>query len=84
MLWCVLYGWSTAAPFAYHLSYCAGNDHDASFSLEDIQPAKSRAAPPKKAPSIQKSIQELTQEFKDLLSEKVCTVLSPFVTEVCL
>ncbi len=42
--------------------------------MEDIQPAKIRAAPPKKTSSIQKSIQELTQEFKDLLSEKVCTV----------
>ena len=52
-------------------SECAGNDEDASFSLDDIQPAKSRAAAPKKMASIQKSIQELTQEFKDLLSEKV-------------
>lgn len=42
--------------------------------MEDIQPAKIRAAPPKKTSSIQKSIQELTQEFKDLLSEKVCAV----------
>jgi len=40
--------------------------------MEDIQPAKSRPAAAKKAPSIQKSIQELTQDFKDLLSEKVC------------
>ncbi|CAL5224177.1 g6817 [Coccomyxa viridis] len=67
---------------AQDIQTAAGNDHDASFSLEDIQPAKSRAAPPKKAPSIQKSIQELTQEFKDLLSEKGVTPFSRWEKEL--
>ena len=38
--------------------------------MEDIRPAKP-LMPPKKPPSIQKSVQQLTQEFRDLLSEKV-------------
>lgn len=39
--------------------------------MEDIRPAKP-PMPPKKPPSSQKSVQQLTQEFRDLLSEKVC------------
>ena len=39
--------------------------------MEDIRPARPPPLP-KKPPSIQKSVQQLTQEFRDLLSEKVC------------
>ena len=61
---------------------CTGDEEEASFSLEDIQPRKARAPAPPKPPSIQKSVQELTQDFKDLLSEKVGIPIN-MVTPVC-
>jgi hypothetical protein len=50
--------------------------------LEDIQPNKARAPAPPKPPSIQKSVEELTQDFKDLLSEKVGVPIN-MITPVC-
>ena len=50
--------------------------------MEDIRPAKA-SLPPKKPPSNQKSVQQLTQEFRDLLSEKVCNCEKPLGMHGC-